>query len=110
MLKSHRIEVAAALVAALVLLTPSAASAADNVTVAGQAHVLNGVNINRAANFLVEYTPARGARTGTNIYGYEAAVVDGKIITVADGVGNMAIPANGVVLSGHGTARTFLRA
>lgn len=109
MLRSIRVGVATAAVAALTLLTPTAASAAESVTVAGQAHVLNGVNIPRSTNFLVEYTPARGARTGTNIYGYEAAVVGGKVTTVADGVGNMAIPANGVVLSGHGTARTFLR-
>jgi hypothetical protein len=109
MLRSIRIGVAAAVVATLSLLTPSVASAADNVTVAGQVHVLNGVNVYRSTDFLVEYTPAKGARTGTNIYGYEAAVVGGKVTTVADGVGNMAIPANGVVLSGHGTSRTFLR-
>jgi len=87
------------------------ASAADptSVTVAGQTHALNGVNIYRSTNFLVEYTPARGATTGTNQYGYEAAVVNGKVTTVADGVGNMAIPSNGFVLSGHGTSRTWLK-
>jgi hypothetical protein len=107
--RSIRIGVVGAAVAALALFTSTAAVAADNVIVAGQAHVLNGVNVYRSANFLVEYTPAMGARTGTNIYGYEAAVVGGKVTTVADGVGNMAIPANGVVLSGHGTSRTFLK-
>jgi hypothetical protein len=55
------------------------------------------------------YTPARGATTGTNAYGYEAAVVGGKVTVAQDGVGNMSIPSNGYVLSGHGTSRTWLR-
>jgi hypothetical protein len=63
----------------------------------------------RASNFLVRYTPARGARTGTNQYGYEAAVVGGTITRVENQIGNMAIPTNGYVLSGHGTSATWLR-
>jgi hypothetical protein len=111
-----RIAAIAALAAATALsgvvlgLDGVSASAADatSVTVAGQTHALNGVNIYRSANFLVEYTPAFGASTGTNQYGYEAAVVNGVVTKVANGVGNMAIPSNGFVLSGHGTSRTFL--
>lgn len=98
-------------VGAVVLgLDGMSASAADptSVTVAGQTHALNGVNVYRSTNFLVEYTPAQGATTGTNQYGYEAAVVNGTVTKVANGVGNMAIPSNGFVLSGHGTSRTFL--
>ena len=37
-------------------------------------------------------------------------MVGGKVTVVQDGVGNMAIPANGYVLSGHGTSRTWLKA
>jgi hypothetical protein len=109
MLRFIRVGVVTTFVLTIALLTPSVASAADNVIVAGQSHVLNGVNIYRSTNFLVEYTPAKGATTGTNSFGYEAAVVGGRVTSVADGVGNMAIPANGVVLSGHGTSRTFLK-
>jgi len=105
--------VVGAVVATTVLLVSgigTPATAADtSVTVAGQTHALDGVNIYRSTNYLVEYTPAKGATTGTNQYGYEAAVVGGKVTTVADGVGNMAIPANGFVLSGHGTSRTWLK-
>ena len=58
---------------------------------------------------LTLYPPAKGSRTGTNQYGFEASVVGGKITSVEDGVGNMAIPSNGYVISGHGDARTWLR-
>ncbi len=103
-----RTALAAALTAVVCLVAPPA-TAADSVTVAGQTRVLNGTNVYRATNYLVLYTPARGATTGTNVYGYEAVVIDGKVTRATDGVGNTAIPANGVVLSGHGTSRTWLK-
>lgn len=78
------------------------------VTVAGQVRAVDGTNATRRTNNLIVYTPDFGASTGTNEFGYEAAVVNGVVTQVASGVGNMAIPANGYVLSGHGTARTFL--
>jgi len=99
----------AALFAALALTVPSASAASDTVTVAGQTHAVNGTNIYRATDYLVRYTPAQGATTGTNQYGYEAAVINGVVTTAQDGVGNMAIPSNGYVLSGHGTSRTWLK-
>ena len=37
------------------------------------------------------------------------AVVDGKVTQVQTSVGNMAIPSNGYVLSGHGTSNTWLK-
>ena len=96
-------------VAATSLLPAAPATAADQVTVNGQSHVLTGTNIARGTNALVLYTPAKGASTGTNKYGAEAAVVDGKVTALqAYGPGNMAIPANGYVLSGHGTSKTWL--
>jgi hypothetical protein len=87
-----------------------AQAAANDVTINGQTLALTGVNVYRSTNAFVQYTPAYGATTGTNIYGYEAAVVGGVITKAEDGVGNMAIPANGYVLSGHGTSRTWLKA
>ena len=89
--------------------TPTVPPNAKNVTVAGQTHAVSGTNVGRGSNQLIVYTQAKGATTGTNSYGFEAAVVGGRVTQVADGVGNMAIPANGYVLSGHGTSRTFLK-
>jgi hypothetical protein len=86
------------------------AAGPTSVTIGTQTHAVNGQNVYRSTNFLVQYTPAKGATTGTNEYGYEAAVVDGVVTTVQNGVGNMAIPSNGYVLSGHGTSRTWLAA
>lgn len=80
------------------------------VTLGAQVRAVDGVDVTRRTNFLVVYTPDLGASTGTNEYGFEAAVVGGVVTQVANGVGNMAIPPNGYVLSGHGTARTFLAA
>lgn len=94
--------------ATLVGMAASPASAASSVTVAGHTRALDGTNVRRLANYLVMYTPAFGARTGTNQFGYEATVVGGSVTLAQNGVGNMAIPSNGYVLSGHGTARTFL--
>lgn len=71
---------------------------------------VNGVNIFRDAGFLVVYTDDQGPTTGTNQYGYEAVVVNGVVTQVANGVSNMAIPADGYVLSGHGASRTWLQA
>lgn len=83
---------------------------AGKVQVGAQQATLNGTDAHRGANLLVRYTPAWGASTRTNQYGFEAEVVGGTVTRVQDGVGNMAIPAGGYVLSGHGTARTWLRA
>jgi hypothetical protein len=62
------------------------------------------------------YTSKSGTKTATNEWGAEAVVVNGVVTqvldqrTVAVGQHNLAIPADGVVLSGHGTARTWLLA
>ena len=101
--------VGAFLAVAAFVLTTTPAQAADPVTVGGQTHAVDGVNVYRSSNFLVKYTPAKGATTGTNAYGFEAAVVGGKVTAIQNAVGNMAIPANGFVLSGHGTSATWLR-
>ena len=82
---------------------------ARSVTVGSQTRALSGTNIYRATDNLVLYTPAKGARTGTNVYGTEVSVVNGVVTRVETSVGNMAIPTNGYVLSGHGTSNTWLR-
>lgn len=60
----------------------------------------------RGTNQLVVYTPEFGRRTNTNEFGTEALVVDG-IVTQLSGA-NTLIPANGVVISGHGEAKHWI--
>ena len=48
------------------------------------------------------------AGTGTNVYGYEAAV-DANGVVVELGVNVSKIPEGGYVISGHGTGRDFIR-
>ena len=79
-----------------------------SVTIGAEGHAIDGVDAYRASGFLIAYTPASGATTGSNPYGFEAAVVGGKVVAVANGGGDMPIPADGYVLSGHGDARAWL--
>jgi hypothetical protein len=93
--------------------TPKPTPAPSGSVVAGSGHhPLAGTNIVRGADQLVVYTPARGTTTGANQWGAEAIVVGGKVTTLVDrsttGAAALTIPRDGVVLSGHGTARTFL--
>lgn len=104
------IVVTAGAMAAPLLPTAAEAASAEWVTIRGLTRPVDRVDAYRAADQLVRYTPAFGASTGTNPYGFEAAVVNGVVTKVQDGVGAMAIPAGGYVLSGHGTSRTWLRA
>ena len=84
-------------------------SEVTGVTIGTQSRAVAGTNAYRAANMLILYTPARGATTGANAFGTEVAVVNGVVTQVQIGVGNMAIPPDGFVLSGHGTSNTWLR-
>lgn len=60
------------------------------------------VNRTRAPECVVAvYTPEFGKTTGTNPYGTEIAVENGKVITVEIGKGDMTIPEDGFVLSVH---------
>lgn len=56
-------------------------------------------NTDRGSGELIVYTSERGKTTGTNEWGYEVAVSGG--VCTAVGKGNLAIPENGFVLSGH---------
>lgn len=81
------------------------------------------VNAGRGENQLIVYTPRFGSSTGTNQWGIEvvatpvesgAAISLGKtikmkIVGTPDIVGDMVIPADGYVLSGHGDAKTFVQ-
>ena len=60
----------------------------------------------RGANQLVIYTPAFGYRTNTNEFGTEAIVV-GDTVTALSGADSL-IPANGLVISGHGQAKKWI--
>lgn len=102
--------IVAALMAALTLFGSTPAVSADrSVNLAGQTRSLTGTNIPRVADALVEYTPTHGSSTRTNAYGFEAAVVGTTVVRVQDGVGDMTIPSDGFVVSGHGAARAWLR-
>ena len=60
----------------------------------------------RGANQLVIYTQKNGERTGTNEFGAEAIVVNGTVVQIsgADSI----IPKDGIVISGHGKAKTWM--
>ena len=60
----------------------------------------------RGANQLVVYTPAFGYRTNTNEFGTEA-IVTGDTVTSLSGADSL-IPANGLVISGHGKAKKWI--
>lgn len=60
----------------------------------------------RGANQLVIYTPQFGYRTNTNEFGTEAIVV-GDTVTSLSGADSL-IPANGFVISGHGSAKKWI--
>lgn len=60
----------------------------------------------RGANQLIIYTPAYGLRTNTNEFGSEA-IVEGNIVTSLSGADSI-IPQNGLVISGHGSAKQWM--
>lgn len=61
----------------------------------------------RGPNQLIIYDSSYGESTGTNPYGYEVAVDSRGMITSAGG-NDLAIPAGGYVLSGHGESLKWL--
>lgn len=60
----------------------------------------------RGSNQMVVYTPAFGLRTNTNEFGAEA-IVQGNVVTEISGADSL-IPANGLVISGHGRAKNWM--
>ncbi len=59
----------------------------------------NGVRAPEGVSVI--YTPEYGKTTGSNIYGSEIVVVDGKVSSINIGKGDSQIPQNGFVLSIH---------
>lgn len=82
-------------------------------------HAICGLNQPREAQRLVLYTPRFGPSTGTNPYGVEAILsaaqtkitpaceIKARVLEVRQR-GNSEIPADGMVLSGHGISAWFL--
>ena len=82
---------AASVIAALSAVTAATLTAntqavavvgATTIQIDGQSRQVDGENVRRLTNFLVIYSNS-GTSTGTNAYGFEAAVVDGKVTQVA---------------------------
>ena len=75
----------------------------------GKTAKINSVNGTRWDNHMVLY--AGKASTGTNKWGTEVALNAAGVAISAPvyGAGNMKIPDNGCVLSGHGTASTWIK-
>ena len=85
----------------------------------GSSHSLTTVNNARYEDNLIIYSPKYGSTTGTNDYGCEVIITptEGALrfgsmqMTVAEAphtTGSTSIPAGSYVLSGHGTAATFV--
>ncbi|MFW6724414.1 glycoside hydrolase family 10 protein [Streptomyces sp. MAR4 CNY-716] len=111
---------------ALPAAAPPPAAAADGAVQAPVQHTLDAVDPTagnnpggtdpasgacfpgcRGTDQLLAYTPAYGQEsTGTNAYGTEVVVRDGRITKI--GGNDSAIPADGLVLSGHGTGAKWL--
>lgn len=83
-------------------------------------YALSSINGSRATNGLVLFNEHYGSTTGTNAYGTEVVVsadrtvgINGNYTLTVEGSpvanqGSMSIPAGKYVLSGHGTASTFV--
>ncbi len=60
----------------------------------------------RGTNQLVVYTKAYGDRTNTNEFGGEAIVKDNIVVAISGA--DSLIPDDGIVISGHGSAKTWI--
>ncbi|TKG89053.1 hypothetical protein EYV94_26210 [Puteibacter caeruleilacunae] len=60
----------------------------------------------RGSNEIIVYTPAYGEKTGTNMWGIEAIIENGVVISVGDN--NSTIPSSGFVVSGNGDAARWI--
>lgn len=92
---------------AVVRLT--AAAAQSEVLIGKQMFPVAGYNRARHADEIILYTPAYGKSTGTNRYGAELTVRRGKVTAMAQ-TGDVKIPRDGAVISGHGKYEDILAA
>ncbi|MBQ9365729.1 MAG: phosphodiester glycosidase family protein [Schwartzia sp.] len=78
------------------------------VTIGKASHYVAGVNVERGEDSLVIYNSYYGTTTGTNKYGREFTVRNGKVTNIQQA--DSAIPEDGYVISVHGKARNdFVR-
>lgn len=81
-------------------------------TETGDEHEIYAFNQPRGPDQLIVYTSEYGQRTGTNPWGAEAIVKNGKVVELRHGFltqeSDSPIPEKGFVLSGHGTAKEWL--
>ena len=88
----------------------------------GTSYEVSTINSQRLENYLVVFSSRYGSSTGSNQWGVEVVAkpiedkatialgksVKMKIVGSPETAGNMTIPSGAYVLSGHGTAKTFL--
>ncbi len=85
----------------------------------GKTHDIHGINDPRLTGDMIVYNSFYGTTTGTNPWGIEALITAEDEYTIndtmraiisrmEDGKGNMPIPADGFVLSGHDESREFI--
>lgn len=96
-------------------------SGSSSCTFGSQKLTINNVNGTRGANQLILYNTLNGNYTHTNAYGTEVLIelpenvtwnvnttIKAKVVKIESGKGNMHTLSNHAVLSGNGTAETFL--
>ena len=76
------------------------------VTIGAVTLPVAGIDCERGADSLVLYNKWYGPHTRTNEYGKEYTVRQGKVVAIS--TGDSKIPADGVVVSVHGTAAAAL--
>lgn len=72
----------------------------------GRVIAITGVNHERGTNDLILYNNYFDSTTGTNVFGTDYILSNGKIIAIAHG--NAGIPPGGVVISAHGVMEKAL--
>lgn len=81
-------------------------------SIGAQQYPIAGTNIERGTNQLVVYTPEEYQESPASRWGAEVSVVDGVVVEVRDrhdgDAPPLAVPQDGVVLAGHGEARSWL--
>src|SRR5690606_15243452 len=75
------------------------------IEIRGREFTVDGIDRERRDNELVVFTPAFHRTTLTGPDGVEAIIRDGRVAAILNGIGSVAIPADGFVISASGTAR-----
>lgn len=80
------------------------------ITEDGAVHPITEFNKGRGSDQMIIYTPDFGTHSISNQFGTEAAVVDGEVVAIrpAQSTQPYPIPQDGYLLSGHGSANSWL--